>query len=312
MRSGEFDEYLRVLATLLRTSRSRREDILRELREHFEERLEDLERQGIGHREAISLILGEFGDAAVLATQFLHVIQQRKRRWVMRGTISAIGVAMVTTVLTLAYWPSPHGMMRNLATAGNEAAVEATLLPAQETAQDALTQRKLAQSISVEYADKALSDCLADLTDKLGFQCYIDPKIADAGIEPDTLVSLKLKDVPADMVLELMLRPYDLSYMVRNGVVIVSTPEEFETPQFLVLRIYDPAAYGIDGGTTDELIELITCMACPTSWSSAGGSAEIAPFGKLCVVRQTASILRQIDELFVKLGEANKKGDGGK
>jgi hypothetical protein len=216
---------------------------------------------------------------------------------------------MVTTILTLAYWPSPHGLARNLATTGNETAVETTILPAQEATQDALTQRKLAQPVSVEYADKPLHECLSNFADLVGFQSYIDLKIADAGIEPDTLVNVKLKEVPADMVLELMLRPLGLEYMVKNGVIIVTTPEEMESPENLALRVYDPVAYGIDWGANgDELVDVVTSTVNPCSWDSAGGAGTIQPFNKLLVIRQTVPLFRQVDDLFVKLGEASRKG----
>ena len=98
MSHGEFDEYLGLLGRMLRLARWQRESIACELRDHLQERLEELTAQGVPQREAIERALAEFGDAAVLAAQFIRVSRNKRRRWIMRCTIGFAGVAVAAVL----------------------------------------------------------------------------------------------------------------------------------------------------------------------------------------------------------------------
>src|SRR5205823_9011231 len=77
----EFENYLTLLAGLLRLDPKQRGTIADELRSHLEDRLDELMARGISRDEAVKRALAEFGDAAGLAGQFLAISRNRKRRW---------------------------------------------------------------------------------------------------------------------------------------------------------------------------------------------------------------------------------------
>ena len=67
MSDHEFNNYLTLLAGLLRLGEKQRQAIAEELRTHLEDRLEELLARGLSRDEAIRQALSEFGDAAGLA-----------------------------------------------------------------------------------------------------------------------------------------------------------------------------------------------------------------------------------------------------
>ncbi len=81
MSEREFENYLVLLAGLLRLSAKQRDEISGELRDHFEERVGELTARGVSRDEAIQTTLAEFGDAAGLAAAFFHVSRKRRKRW---------------------------------------------------------------------------------------------------------------------------------------------------------------------------------------------------------------------------------------
>jgi hypothetical protein len=63
MPEREFELYLSVLSRMLRLNEQQRDAISDELRDHMEERFEELVRSGMNRDDAIRQALDEFGDA---------------------------------------------------------------------------------------------------------------------------------------------------------------------------------------------------------------------------------------------------------
>jgi hypothetical protein len=232
MSNQEFENYLALLGGLLRLDGKQRQQIAAELRDHFEERLDDLLARGLSREEAISEALREFGDAAGLAAAFSSLARNRKRRWIVRiSSLSAAATLVVVFIMLAAFWPEnrpgpqPPGAIAQqpagppaekapvVAKAGNASASEQKLKAA------------LALRVSVEFLDTALTDVLASLSEQHDMQIYINTRaLADSGAAADSPISIRLKDVRVETLLDLVLDQVGgLTYVERDGVLIVST-----------------------------------------------------------------------------------------
>ncbi len=90
---------------------------------------------------------------------------------------------------------------------------------------NAQTRAKLEKLIHAEFVDTPLSQVLDYLANKVNVQFHMDKKVlSEAGITSDTPITFHLKNVPAEMVLRLILRDIgDFTYYLDNGVIIVTT-----------------------------------------------------------------------------------------
>ena len=61
--------------------------------------------------------------------------------------------------------------------------------------------------------------------------------LGDAGVESDTPITFRVKDVSLKSALNLMLRPLDLTYVYKDEVLLITTPEQVE--QYLKVKVYD-------------------------------------------------------------------------
>jgi hypothetical protein len=95
MPEREFELYLSVLGRMLRLNEQQKNAISDELRDHMEERFEELVRSGMNRDDAIRQALDEFGDAAGLAVDFTNVSKKRIRRIIMRSTVAVASLAAV-------------------------------------------------------------------------------------------------------------------------------------------------------------------------------------------------------------------------
>ena len=105
MSDREFNNYLTLLAGLLRLGDKQRKEIAEELRAHLEDRLEELVAQGVPRNEAVQRALSEFGDAAGLAAQFATISRGRKRRWLMRVTTISVAAMVLIAAGIVTFWP---------------------------------------------------------------------------------------------------------------------------------------------------------------------------------------------------------------
>ena len=90
MSEQEFEAYLDLLARMLKLTPKQRDAIAHELRDHMEDRLEELQARGVPRDEAVRLALDEFGDANVLASDFTSIAKQRNRRRMMQTTFGTL------------------------------------------------------------------------------------------------------------------------------------------------------------------------------------------------------------------------------
>jgi hypothetical protein len=243
MSDHEFENYLTLISRFLRLSPAQRDAIGEELRDHFESRLTELINAGKSHDEAVRLALAEFGDAAGLAAEFSHISQARRRRLVMRCTVASVVALAAAVFVAMAVWPENHaGQGARNALAEN--AVKApekqgtTPIPTEDSL-TAETEAKLQRFLSVEVADQPLSEYMASLADQLKIQVIFDnAALRDATIDPSTTpVGLVLKNVRGKTLLSLILAEHNLTYVVRDGILIVTTTDKANAQ--LTTRIYD-------------------------------------------------------------------------
>jgi hypothetical protein len=110
MPEREFELYLSVLSRMLRLNEQQKNAISDELRDHMEERFEELVRSGMNRDDAIRQALDEFGDAAGLAVDFTNVSKKRIRRIVMRSTVAVASLAAVCAFFLTDVDPQQPGL----------------------------------------------------------------------------------------------------------------------------------------------------------------------------------------------------------
>jgi hypothetical protein len=110
----------------------------------------------------------------------------------------------------------------------------------------------------------------------------------------------------------------DLTYVMQDEVLLITTPEEAETQ--LLTKAYPVADLVLPVGQTgavnadfDSLIELITSTVQPTAWDEVGGPGSIAAFdtNMSLVLSQTQEVHEEISDLLEQLRRLKaQQGDG--
>lgn len=162
-----------------------------------------------------------------------------------------------------------------------------------------------------DYKATPLKDVADELQRRYGIEVQLDHRaMEDAGIAVDTPITRSVHGITLKSALRLMLRELDLTHLIEDDALLITTTEEAEN--HLETKVYPvadllllPGDSAEDGGQVDfdSLIDLTTTTVKPTTWDSVGGPGSISQFdnGLSLVVSQTEEVHEEIEDLFKRM-----------
>lgn len=170
----------------------------------------------------------------------------------------------------------------------------------------AAAKRALAETTSCEFTETPLKEVAEAFATRHKIAIELDEKaLADAGVAADTLISLRLPGVKLESALNIILKQLDLDFFLDKAGLTISTREVADAK--LVKVAYDVQDI-IPNGDFDSLIDAITGVIQPVSWTIVGGTATLEPDrdrGAL-VVEQTYAGHVELERLFSDMRSAQK------
>ncbi|MFZ1935680.1 MAG: hypothetical protein WCB27_15250 [Thermoguttaceae bacterium] len=175
----------------------------------------------------------------------------------------------------------------------------------------------LASPTELVFVEAPLVDVLDYLKQRHCIEIQTDHKaLEDTGVGTDSPVTVDLKGISLRSALNLMLRNLNLTWIIEDEVLIITTVEEAETR--LDTKVYDVAdlvvcrdEHDMPWDDYDSLTDIITSTIKPTSWDGVGGPGSIQGnalgTAKVLVVSQTRDVHEEIAALLAKIREVAKK-----
>lgn len=162
--------------------------------------------------------------------------------------------------------------------------------------QHARVEAALRQTVSLELTEVPLADVIQHLVDQTHLRILVDRvALDDAGLSLDTPVSLNLKDIPLETALDLALRELDLTAIIQDGILTVTSRDRAAEERYTAL--YDIGRLTTGDGDASELIHVIQTTTGPWLDIDGEGGNIVAPGGGLLLVRQTRETHAGIERL---------------
>jgi hypothetical protein len=165
---------------------------------------------------------------------------------------------------------------------------------------DAILERPMAMA----FHESPLREVAERLSEVLGVPVEIDARaLEDAGLDLDTPITLMLHGVHGHALLNRMLGPLDLAWIVQDEALLITTKEKAE--ERLEVRLYYlPLGYDTD---FQALIDLIQSTVAADTWDTVGGPGairrmDVGPTSQL-VVATTYQVHREVEGLLRGLHE---------
>ncbi len=171
--------------------------------------------------------------------------------------------------------------------------------------ENATIHAKMRRNVSIDWAEKPLKECASALEAEHGFAVEVSQKkVEAAGKTLDTPLTARLSSVSLGAALDRATRPHGLGWMVRDGVLLITTLEHVDT--HLTTRVYPiPDLLPRDDAAeeSDSMVELLTNTVRSDSWQDAGGPGQVIPCdGLACLICvQTCEVHAEIEKLLASL-----------
>jgi hypothetical protein len=169
-------------------------------------------------------------------------------------------------------------------------------------------------SDGLEYAETPLEEVVADLEERYALPLQIDTAALEAiGLSPDAPVTIRLRDVSVQSALRLLLRRLQLTYVIENEVLMITTVDEADSQ--IQVCVYDVRDL-IDANPQvplKELSDVIRSSIQPASWTNHGNRSVRSYPPNLLVIAQTRPVHEQIRELLDTMRQMRQgAGEGRK
>ena len=152
---------------------------------------------------------------------------------------------------------------------------------------------------TLEFIETPLQDVVDFLKDVHGIEIQIDSRaLEDVGIGSDTPVTRNLKGISLRSALRLVLKELDLTYVVRDEVLLITTPEEAEQDTNGYVQVYDVEPLLDEEHGVSDLIETVS-MAFGDEQK-----VQISTFRGLLIVKATSRQQQQVRRLLGVIGAA--------
>ncbi len=159
----------------------------------------------------------------------------------------------------------------------------------------------LGDETTQQFIDTPLADAVMQLSATHKIPIVVDLRaLEEIGLSADAPVTLSLKNVTLRSFLRLMLRELDLTYVIKDEVMQLTTAEAAE--QNLVLEMY----WFPDELTekSDEVIKALTASVASDAWEQLGGPCTVSVIDNVLVVSATSEIHDGTTEFLEKLWAA--------
>lgn len=163
--------------------------------------------------------------------------------------------------------------------------------------------KALDRPTTVEFIDSPLEDCFSFLQEFHKINIWLDRgALQDEGVALDQPITLKLTGVRLESILNLLLGPVQLDWIIQDEVLKITTRAKAD--ELGEIRTYDVQNLLDAGHMPEELIASITKCVAPDTWTGDSATGSISHTGGVLVVRQSqrthaevASLLEDLDKI---------------
>ncbi len=190
-------------------------------------------------------------------------------------------------------------------------------IPPDASPRERLIYRALSRRVEIEFTEIPLKEAVQYIESKYCIDIEFDEKaLTESAVATDQPVNIRLEGVSLRAALRHMLRPQQLTYTIRDSVLLITSQSDAEN--VLVVRTHPVGDLVTDAnGRTDfvPLIELMGHIVAPTTWDEVGGPGSVQSLEPgMLVISQTDEVQAELEGLFTTLRQVRdlqKKSPGG-
>lgn len=172
--------------------------------------------------------------------------------------------------------------------------------PAGRTEIEMKIEATLDQETTQTFIETPLAEAISQLSQVHNIPIVIDNRaLEEIGLSSEVPTMISLKNVTLRSFLRLMLRDLELTYLIDNEVLQITTMEAAEDN--LVLEMYILPENLVD--KSDQVIKVLTRMVVPDAWDTLGGPSSAMAIDHVLVISATSDVQDQSKQFLGMLVE---------
>lgn len=145
----------------------------------------------------------------------------------------------------------------------------------------------------LDFLETPLAEIVEFLRSEFDIQMMIDERALDElAISPDDPVSINVRGISLESALCLMLRSLELTHIVKDEVLLITTADEAEAT-------FETRVYPYPKTTLKP--EMLQQVIAPDTWQANGGEGDVVVVGDQLIVRQTYAVHGEINALLLQM-----------
>ncbi|TWT65281.1 hypothetical protein [Allorhodopirellula solitaria] len=159
----------------------------------------------------------------------------------------------------------------------------------------------LRRSISLRVPDVPLKEALHILSEMADIPILIDTRaLREIEISTDSPITVRASNISTHSMLRLILRNLDLTYVIENEVILITTPSVAE--QTLALKTYVLPHELVT--RSDKILSALITNVKPDVWSEAGGTSTSSAIDNVLVISTTEDVHDDVESFLLKVETA--------
>jgi len=230
----------------------------------------------------------------------------------MRFSTFAIAGVFLAVLFTMSMWPedtrfgAPETSIAKQVVddpfSNSDQPRKGPLLISMSSIRDSYAEDALESPNDLDYEETQFSVIKSELEQRSKLNFILDASAIDDSLTEEELVTVRIRAVSLAKGLHLMLKPFNATYTIDEGVVVIISKDNRADPEHLRLKMFDckklVEALGESG--EGKLLNLVQSMVYPDTWKNNNettGYGEASVEGGILIVNQSELELRQIGEM---------------
>ncbi|QDV84054.1 hypothetical protein [Planctomycetes bacterium TBK1r] len=153
---------------------------------------------------------------------------------------------------------------------------------------------------SITFIETPMQEAMQTLSAQHSIPIVIDQRaLEEIGLDADVAVTIDLKNVTLRAALRLMLRDLDLTYMIKDEVMQITTVEAAEDNLILAMYVLPDNL----AEKADLVIKVMTSTVVPDTWEVLGGNSTAMAIDHVLVISTTSDVHDQSEKFLTMLIE---------
>jgi hypothetical protein len=150
------------------------------------------------------------------------------------------------------------------------------------------------------FHETPLEEAIQVISEKHKIPIVVDKRaLAEIGLTPDTPISISLKNVTLRVFLRLMLRDLNLTYLVKDDVMQITTHEEAD--QDLATQMYRLPDNLLE--KSGDVLTALQQAVAPERWKTQGGLSTAVTIDHVLIISTTRDVHDQVEDFLNTLIE---------